>query len=888
MKPPSEKLGPPTAASHAPGGPLPNHVRPTRYALAVDVDPSSQDFAGRVSIDLELQARTAGWVMHAEELEVSAAHLEQAGASIPCSVKWRPAPARGLAPDEIEIVLRQPAAAGTARLEVEYVGQLRSTFSRGLSRYTRDGRRYVFSHLEPASARRVFPAFDEPRFKTPFQLTVSTPEGNRAWSNTPLQTSSPTRAGDWRAFEFAESPPLPTYLVALAVGPFEEEPVDLGAMPATLLGSFAESADSTIAAVTLQRQVQAATAWLGRPYPFQKLDLLGVPRLPFGVAMEHPGLVTVEERFLFATERSPAWTRSLHERVIAHELAHMWFGNLVTLAWWDDLWLNEGLASWMEYEVCARASSECSGEAEASVHKAHVMRLDFGRRARRVRRVVPTARHASACFDDFTYLKGMSIVRMAKHWLGEETLLRGLRAYLDEHRWGVVTTDDLMHALSRASGENVAPALESFLDQTGAPLVNVQLSCPESGDGAPSLQLSQRPYVPLGQVPAKHQLWTIPVCVRFDSGKGPEQHCILLSQANATATLPTTHCPDWLVPNAYDGGYYYYSYSASTPSTPQRAMALAKQPDRLSEAEQIGLLANSWALVESGDLPADAYLELVLGFRNSRSPGVWSQIVTAWYRLEDMLPTSARSLLEAHVRRLVGPVAHSVGFSWSVDEPRGVRVLRGTLQSALGGLGRDPWARRQAAALAGRWLRDPESLHIDAAMTAVPLHAAGGDARLLEQLLRLVSSQPASETLDVAILALARFEDPELVHRVLDASLEAEFPPGRRRALYRGMFERPITRDATYAWVTQHLEQVQTKVSESTLNQIYHILPELCREDQWRPAVELFEPHARGLTQRWEVLHEARRAAERCAAVATRQAPLAERWLRQNGSATHH
>ena len=881
-EPPSKEAIPTAAPPHVPGGPLPDTVRPTRYVLDLDVDPSSDHFSGHAAIELKLRASTTGWVMHAEELEVSSAELTQAGASIPCSVSWRPAPAQGLSRNEMEVLLAQPAEAGPARLDVEYVGQLRSAFSRGLSVYTRDGRQYVFSHLEPAAARRAFPSFDEPRFRAPFQLTVSAPKGNRAWSNTPLRDSSLARDGRGHTFEFIESPPLPTYLVAFAVGPYQEEPIELESVQAALIATPPGSAGSPIPAATLQRQVETATEWLGRPFPFRKLDLLGVPRLPFGIAMEHPGLVTVEERFLFVSERSSTWTRDLHERVIAHELAHMWFGNLVTLAWWNDLWLNEGLASWMEYEVCARANAECSGEAEAAARKAYVMRLDFGRNARRVRRAVPTSRHASASFDDFTYVKGMSIVRMAKHWLGEEPLLEGLRAYLDEHRWGVATTDDLMHALSLASGENVAPALESFLDQTGVPLVRLELDCSEASGGEPQLRLSQRPYVPLGAEPPNAGLWTIPVCVRFDGDQGPQQHCVTLNQANAAVPLPTTKCPDWLVPNARDAGYYYYQ------ATPHPAVALAQHSDRWGDAERIGLVSNSRALVESGDLSADAYLELLLQLSRSRSPGVWQQITGALYRLANMLPSDAQPAFARYVRRLATPVARSVGFEWRTGEPRSTRVLRGTVLSLLGSLGRDPWTRRRAAALARRWLRDPSSLHVDAATTVVPIHAAGGDAQLLEQLLEIATSDPPRETLDVTMLALARFENPELVHRVLEASLRAEFPPNRRRSLYRAMFERPATRAAAYGWLAVHLDRLRKQVPESALTQLFWILPELCREEWVDPAVRLFEPHARGSAQRWIPLREARKAGERCAAIATRQAPVAKRWLQQTRSGAHH
>jgi alanyl aminopeptidase len=883
---------------HRPSGArLPDWALPRRYRIHFFIDPNRDRFQGQVTIELDVTRPTATLVVHSQDLVIEEARLRQGAwvtlahvhqdawtaSSTPSGTTSRASAApAGTAPaDELWLRLPRPASLGPAELTIAYTGELQSS-KRGLLKARGGALPYVFSDFEPAGARSAFPCFDEPAFKVPVQLTVTVPFGKLAVANTPVQARTRSTDGRSWTYRFRETPPLPTYLVAVAAGSFEIVQGSTQPVPVRVVAPLGKGEAARRALRIAEQQLGVAVRLLGSPFPFAKLDLLGVPTLPFGVAMEHPGLVTIHNDFMYVGAQDSSGAQAEQERIIAHELAHMWFGNLVTLAWWNDTWLNEGLATWMESKVCSLASRECNGEASSSAQKAHVMRLDVPPTAKPVRKTVPSAAQAAATFDEFAYLKGMSLIRMTEHWVGQETLLTGLRNYLARHRWQSVRTPDLLRALSAASSPDIGPVLSSFLDRPGLPLLRFGLRCrtdATAGTVQASLQVSQRPYALVGQSDADGGPWTVPVCARFDAGSTAQRQCWVLRDATAELELDTARCPFWLWPNAHDAGYYHFEVDRKW------LRSLVRDNAELSEPERVGLVANLWALVRAGRLQADEYLRLLRHFSNEQSRQAWDEVIGSLRELERLVRAPTRPAFALYVRELLGPAARRIGAVAQPDEPREHRMLRASLLLALGSLGDDGWARSQAAPLAERWLEAPHSVDPDLAAAAIVVHAREGGPQLAEKLVEVIYGPGPARQRHVAQRALSALEQPASLERVLKLGLARQGANQRTTALYRALFERPAARDFAYAWIERHLSRVMRQLRPENVEQLVGIVSMLCQVDRVRHATRLLGPYVAGQPRLEQALQRANAVGEQCAALAAEQAPRIERYLQTAGSA---
>src|SRR5512140_558637 len=428
---------------------LPDDAAPRRYRASLEIDPSATSFAGHIEIDVTIKHAVDAVWLNAHELDIARAVLRRDGRDLPLAVQAQP---RNF------VALAGAVPGGDATLVLDYTGKQAYGRPQGLGRYVDAGDDYAVTHFEPNGARRVFPCFDEPSFKVPWQLTVTVPAGRTAFTNTAVTTRDALPDGRQR-FAFAATRPLPSYLIAVAVGPYET--VDAGrsrtGVPMRIVVPHGRGGDARIAAAEVGKILAALEDYTGIPYAYDKLDHIVVPGTPMG-AMEHPGLITYGSRWLLIRDGEGATARQGQVSIVAHELAHQWFGNLVTNAWWDDLWLNEAFASWLGPRTIEAVHPAMDGATERVKARVDALAADVQPSARRIRQPIVDEADMRAAFDGITYAKGATVIAMFERWLGPDVFRTGARTYLAAHADGNATAADFLAALAKITDKPVAAA----------------------------------------------------------------------------------------------------------------------------------------------------------------------------------------------------------------------------------------------------------------------------------------------------------------------------------------------------------------------------------------------------------------------------------------------
>ncbi len=733
-------------------------VRPLAYSLDLTLLPEQTDFIGKVEIDVELQRPLDFFWINGRELEVHRASLLVDGAVLPVT-------ATTAGEEFIGIRLPRQVRAGRARLAIEYGGKLSSNDTRGLFRQQAGGEWYLFSQFEATFARRAFPGFDEPRWKTPFSLSVVVKDGTVAVANTPQVAEEPAGAG-MKRIRFQTTPPLPTYLVALGAGPFDVVDGGRAGINQTQLRYFVprgRADDARYARATTPRLLELLEAYFGRGYPYAKLDSMAIPiTVAFG-AMENPGLITYRSSLLLSPpERENERFQQVFASVAAHEIAHQWFGDLVTMVWWDDLWLNESFATWMARKVVRQFNPAWEASQGREHERQSAFRTDRLSSTRQVRQPVETPDDLGNAFDRITYNKGGAVLTMYENWLGETAFRDGVRRYLAEHEWGNATAQDFFAAMAR-SDPQVAEGFASFVGQPGLPLVDVQLDC--SGP-RPAVTLRQQRFLPAAPgAAAQDQLWSIPVCLRYDGQTGDKPLCTTLRGRDQRVELASAaSCPAWVLPNPGGIGYYLSRLDA-------RATAgLAKAP--LASADAVFLLGDQKMLAASGALPLARLLALAAPMAADPRPEVATAAAVAVAEIpRTLLAASQRQALSTWVRRHFGVRAAALGWVPGAQDSDATRKLRGALVPLVAEVGEDAGLRAQARSLALAWLGGDRA-RIGALYRALLQVAAGsGDAALFDAFAAALAQAPDIPTRIDIHVALGRFHDPVLLQRAFELAL---------------------------------------------------------------------------------------------------------------------
>jgi alanyl aminopeptidase len=600
--------------------------------------------------------------------------------------------------------------------------------------------------------------------------------------------------------------------------------------------------------------------------------------------MENPGFVTFrEELLLIDPEHASTQSRRAMAGVIAHELAHQWFGDLVTMQWWDDLWLNEAFASWMSRKIVDQWRPASQSRLESVGERSNVMAHDSLSTARKIRNPVNSTSDALEAFDGITYGKGQAVLTMIESWLGEEPFREGMRRYVKKHEWGNATAGDLYAALSEVSGRDVGKVMNSFTDQTGVPVVSAACHAAEGTEGPVSLQLHQEEYRTLDRKGPSNKLWHIPVCVVYDGGEKLERECTLLDAAEVKLDLGKRRakaggaggCPSYLYLNAGESGYDRIKLDRADVDK------LAKTGlGKLSDLERYGLVSNAWAQVWSGDLPAAAYFDMLGSFKKESSRLVWREIIESLSAADKAIVTDgARPAFAKFVRDTLGPVAHRLGWTTKKDEPDDQKLLRVSVLTALGSLGRDEWALAQAKRVTDAWLADPFQVDADLAKAALPVAAKQPSESLFERLKMVLKSPRTPEVRVLALSGLAAFDEPKYVERVLDMMIDKTVKAQDLQYIFRPLSARRATLDITYGWLEKHFDDVVKVIPRFVVGRLAHVMASMCDAGQVRAAEAFFVPRMSKIDGTEKGMRQSVEDGLRCAALADKESSPTAKWL---------
>jgi alanyl aminopeptidase len=765
-------------------------VVPTFQSIDLRIDPSQESFSGSTTIRLDVRQPTERFRFHAEEMKI--ASLELTGPDGKVEVTY--------APDEdatVAVSAAAPLAAGEYTLAVAF-SHLFDAHAVGLYRMEADGAAYAFTQFEPDDARLAFPCWDEPGFKHPYQVTVEVPEGQVAVSNTPV--ASERHAEGWHTIVFAPTRPLPSYLVAIAAGPLESVEIPGMGVPGRIYTVRGQSRLAATAAGMAAPLMHALEAWFGTPYPYEKLDFVAIPEYWPG-AMENAGLITYADRILLNDPASAttSWRRTL-AKVIAHEMAHQWFGDWVTMAWWDDLWLNESFADWMGDRITAEVYPELRVDLASLQDGQQIMTTDARPSSPAIRKPVESTENLLQDVR-LDYDKGKTVIRSFEHWMGAEAFQRGVRSYLAAHAWGNATSADLAAALDQASGKPVAAVLSGFIDQPGLPLVELR----PLSDGR--VELRQRRFHNFG-VAVEPLSWRIPVSLRFPTASGTETRTVLLTGEQGSFDLGTGTTPEWIFPNAGGSGYYRWQVPLAMLS---RIVAAA--PQSLSAGERIALLGNLGALLDAGEMHGDAFLEALAGFAEDPEPLVLGTVLDLLDGVElAFVPAELRGEFGAYVGRLLRPALARYGFAAVPGEEETVSLVRPRVLRRLGVLAHDAevlaWAQRTSAA----YLADPAGADPAVVSVALDLAARSGDAARFDDFRQRFESATTPEVRQRFLGTLGEFRDPALVGRALDYVLAGPLRPQELFAIPGTLSSDPAVVPRVFDWGLAHYDALAAKL----------------------------------------------------------------------------
>ncbi len=789
---------------------------PTGYDVYLAIDPRQATFNGEIRIELQVNRPIPVLWLNATKLSIDSVQIRQGD--------------RGVAADLIEggedfVGLQakgEPFAAGDTVVVMRYRGPLDPLSTHGLFRQQEQGEWYVISQFETLHARRAYPCFDEPAWKTPWRVTIDAPATDAVVSNTPeVRAVDLADRPGWRRHEFARTKALPSYLVALAVGPFDV-------------------VETRYAREATPRLLELLEAYFGTPYPYEKLDAVSIPQsVNFG-AMENVGMITYGTYLLLATPREDTFRfKRRYAAVAAHEIAHMWFGNLVTLAWWDDVWLNEAFASWIGQKILYRFKPEWdNGEWRARSRGAAIAvdRLDS---ARRVHNPVDAKGEVDAGFDSITYDKGSAVLEMFESWLGPENFQKGVRDYLKKHAFGSATSRDFFAALAAAAGrgEETLAAFTAFVDQSGVPLIDVALRCEGTRT---SIEVSQHRLRPVGSR-AEDREWTTPACFRYGAALQCEEiratkQSMVLSKASA--------CPDWILGNAGGTGHYVVRYDAALMGR------LLKRAAALPVHETVALVSDGSLLAESGLLPIDVALDLAAATLRHPSAVVRLAAVRLLQKLRDpWLDDAQLKAKRKIVVERVQPLAHELGWRGKARERDDVVDLRVTLlpfaAEREGGAARGSQARNLALA----WLRDRNA--IPATMVAPVLDTAArfADRGTYEKLEAAALTTQIDLERRQLLSALGKARDPQLRARALSLTLlkkgDADAMNGREVLLFlEDALRDEVNRLPAFEFVRTNFDALAARMPQHTPGQLARALKDLCTAQDRAVFVDFFKPRS--------------------------------------------
>ncbi len=775
---------------------LPTTVRPLRYSAHLRMTPGDDQFSGSITIELEITQPVSTIWLHGKSLtfEKAALHIgdhDEAAKVTPATN------------DFVGITTGSTIPAGHATLQIAYSGEVSRTLTDGAFAQQQGDDWYIFTKFEPVTARRVFPCFDEPSFKVPWQLTLHVPKNLKAFSNTAI-ASEKDEANGTKEVRFAETKPLPSYLVAFAVGPFDvvdTDPVGKNRRPSRIIVPHGRASEAAYFASVTPKLIEMLEDYFGMPYPYDKLDQIVVPLTTAWGAMENAGLIAYGDFMLSPKDQDTELQQKQRASVMEHEMSHQWFGDLVTTAWWDDIWLNEAFASWVSSKLVNEWKPEWNIKAETA-SALYVMRADSLTTARKIRQPIEAPGDIANAFDGITYGKGEAVIGMFENYMGADEFQRAIRQYLTQHAWGNATSADLLASLDSVSGQPIGAAFSTFLNQVGFPVVAVKLACDEKKPI--TLELAQQAFLPAGSPGATGALWSVPVCSVWSDESGTHRQCNLLTKATGEFTLNGAKgCPAWLFADSNAAGYYAVAYEA------QLANDLIKHGlPHLKADEAAAALRNVQLMFSSGVGDIEQELTFVSEVSKSSDPGLVRQSATTISGIGDFLTADQSQSYARLIRSLYGARAHQLGWKPQPGESQEVHLLRIQIVPLVATFGGDTELSSQATALAHAWLKDRQGLDPDLVVPVLSVAAWNGDRAFYDLLVSEIKSDKIQRERAWMIGALDSFRDPAITHARLELIFGSGIDP--RELQYTLFGAPPETREIVWQFVQQNFDRLNS------------------------------------------------------------------------------
>ena len=807
---------------------LPEVARPENYKLTFTPDLDKAKFEGDETITLRILKPTSEITLNAVDIDFHDVTITSGNAMQKAKVTAEKDK------EMIVLTVEKPLAAGSATLHIAYTGILNGEM-RGLYLGKDDkGRKYAASQFEATDARRAFPSFDEPDYKTTFDITAVADKDQVAISNYKVVSDMPG-PGDKHTVKFATTAKMSSYLAALVVGNFEYIEGSVDGVPIRVYSTPGKKEMGKFALDAAEYIVGYYDKYFGIKYPYGKLDLIGLPDFSAG-AMENVGCITFREVILLIDEKQGSIDlKKTIASVTAHEIAHMWFGDLVTMKWWDDIWLNEGFATWMESKPVQKWKPEWNYDLDDVSGTGGTLNVDSLANTRPIHQAAETPAQIQELFDGIAYGKAASVLRMLEAYLGEETFRAGVNAYLKEHQYANATADDFWDTQAKTSHKPVDKIMPTWVKQSGAPIINVKAQCSGNTTGVTLTQ--QRYYIDRSKFEAANdQLWQVPLCMK-GSASGNSAKCELMTKKEETFTLPG--CSTWVLANAGATGYYRTGYSADA----VRALATDAE-SKLTPAERISLQGDIWASVRVGREPVGDYLAFAQGLQSDRSRAVLEDVLGRLnYIGQYLVSDSDRDAYRTWLRQYLTPPMKEVGYEPKSGEADEQRTLRSRLFNALGYDARDPETLEQARKIADKALADPASVDREMAGGAFGLAALNGDAAFYDKVMAATKNPKSPEEYYMYLFTLPQFGDQKLLQRTLDFAISPDVRSQDALGLVTSVMGNPAGQQLAWHFVRQHWPEIEKAGGPFASAQVVGATSVFCDTASRDQVTEFFSAH---------------------------------------------
>jgi aminopeptidase N len=849
---------------------LPGGIYPDHYSLNFTIHFADNNFDGDETIDLKLDKPSTTITLNAVEITFHDVSVTANGQTQAAKVST----------DEknemATFTVDKAVPTGTAKVHIKYTGQLNDKL-RGLYLSTYNGRKYAVSQMEAVDARVAFPSFDQPEYKATFDISATVDKGDTAISNNQEISDTPG-PGDQHTIKFATSPKMSSYLVALTVGDWKCASDEVEGIKLRVCTVPGKENLTHYPLEATKAILKYYNDYYGIKYPLAKLDQIAVPDFQAG-AMENWGAIVYRETALLIDEKTASvGAKKGVAETIAHEVAHQWFGDLVTMQWWDDIWLNEGFATWMTPHPLEKWQPEWLVPQDTVENTMNSLANDATRNTRPIHQAAEIRGEIESLFDGIAYGKTAAVLHMLESYLGHDTFRAGVNLYLKEHAYGNATASDFWSAMARSSHKPIDQIMPTFVMQPGEPFLGVEAKC---DGGNTTLNLSQKRYINNleGFNEPNDQLWQIPVRVKgIGNGAGQDQTFILTKRQQQ---FTMKGCSKFIFPDAGALGYYRFDYDTAALHQLGKAAEEGLTPE-----ERIALIGNEWALMRVGMHGVGDYLALGDQLKDTPGSVLLTNFVAHLEAINHNIVTDAdRPQFQAWLRRTFSPLLQQLGYDSKANESPEVKQKRAVLYTVLGNLADDPSVIEHARTITQDYMKDPNSVDGTLSRAAISVAARHGDAGLYAQFKAKLKEQGKSpEEYYRYFYGLADFPESDLIQQTLDWTLT---PDVRGQDLYvlLSIIGNPNGETPTWDFMRAHYEEISKKTGGGLggAGIFQYAVPSFCDAEKRDQVKQFFQQHPMPGTERLQ--KEAIETIDSCISLRDQQSPKLAAWLQQNGTA---